>query len=61
MDTLRALLTRYEDWVLNKADVDRTAPAITNKTRKTLLPTLTTIPNDTQNVHALKAVKRLKR
>jgi len=57
MDTLRALLTRYEDWVLNKADVDRTAPAITNKTRKTLLPTLTTKPSNTQDDRTLKAVK----
>ena len=57
MDTLRALLTRYEDWILNKADADTKAPAITNLTRKTLLPAVATIPTDTQNVHVLQAVK----
>ena len=37
MDRLRDLLTRYEDWLLDKARVNHTEAAIQNRTRRTLL------------------------
>jgi len=37
MDRLRELMTHYEDWILEKGEVMAAEPAITNRSRRTLL------------------------